>query len=95
MGLDDSRAAVAAGKLPGGNDVQGIYVVDEALLVENRNAVFPNENEFGMRDLKLLSIRGAYCKRPEAATAHLLFQFLNIHLFNSKQRPAGVKKQGK
>ena len=48
--------------------MQRIQIVDEALLVENRDAVLSNENELGMRDDELLTVSRANCKRAKAAT---------------------------
>ena len=59
------KAAVAMRKLPGGDDVQWIYIVDESAFVANGDTVFANENEFGVRDFKLLPVRCAYCKWTE------------------------------
>lgn len=88
---DDSRATVAVRKLPGGDDMQRIDIVNEAALVANGDAVPAEENKFGMRDLKLLPIRRANCKWTETATAHPLFQLLNIHLMNLNQSSTDVK----
>ena len=70
------------GKLPGGDDVQRIYIVDEPAFVTNGDAVLAEENKFGVRDFKLLPVRCAYCKWTETAPAHPLFQLLNIHAWN-------------
>jgi hypothetical protein len=78
-------------KLPGGDDLQRINVVNEAALVANGDAVPANENKFGMRDLKLLPVRCANCKRTETAAAHPLFQLLNIHALNLNQPSIRVK----
>ena len=67
------KAAVAMRKLPGGDDVQRIYIVDEPAFVANGDAVFADENKFGVRDFKLLPVRRAYGKWTETATAHPLF----------------------
>ena len=48
-------------------------MVDETLLVADRNAVLPDEDEFGMWDLKLLAVRRANRKGPEPAAADPLF----------------------
>jgi hypothetical protein len=78
-------------KLPGGDDVQRINVVNKAALVANGDAVPANENKLGMRDLKFLAVRCANCKRTETATAHPLFQPLNIHTLNLNQPAIRVK----
>jgi hypothetical protein len=71
--------------------MQGIDIVNKTAFVANSDAVFADENKFGMRDLKLLAIRRANCKWTETATAHPLFQLLNIHHLNLNQPSAGVK----
>jgi hypothetical protein len=40
-------------------------MVDETLFIEDGNAVLPDEDKFGMRDLKLLAVRRANRKGPE------------------------------
>jgi hypothetical protein len=61
--------------------VKRIKVVDETLLVENSNSVFANEDEFRMRNDKLLTIGGPDCKRTKATTQPFL-QFLHVHTTN-------------
>ena len=85
------KAAIAMGKLPGGDDEQRIYIVDEPALVANGDAVLADENKFGVRDFKLLPVRCAYCKWTETATDHPLFQLLNIHAWVLNQQSPGVK----
>src|SRR5271157_5575028 len=90
-GPDDSIATIAVRKLPGGDDAQGIDIVNKAALVANSDAVLADENKFGMRNLKLLPVRCANCKRTETAAAHPLFQLLDVHPLNLNQSSTGVK----
>ena len=85
------KAAIAMGKLPGEDDVQRIYIVDEPALIAHGDAELADENKFGVRDFKLLPVRCAYCKWTETATAHPLFQLLNGHAWNLNQKSTGVK----
>ena len=80
-----------APKLPGGDDVQRVYIVNESALVSNGDGVLAEKDKFGMRGLKLLPIRRANRKRTETATAYPLFQLLQAHAINLNQPPTGVK----
>jgi len=71
--------------------MQRIDIVNKAALVANGDAVPAEENKFGMRDLKLLPVRRANCKWTETATAHPLFQLLNIHRIKLNQSSTDVK----
>jgi hypothetical protein len=71
--------------------VQWIDIVNESALVSNGDALLAEQNKFGMRDRKLLSLRRANCKWTETATAYPLFQLLHVRPINLNQPPTGVK----
>ena len=58
--------------------MQGIEIIDEALLVQNGNAILANENELWMRDVELLAVRCSDGERTKPAGQSFL-QFLDIH----------------
>ena len=75
---------VSPGKRPSGNDMEWIDIVDEAGLVHDGRGVFAEQNEFRMRNGKLLSVRRANRKWTEPA-GQAFPQFLNVHAVNLGQ----------
>ena len=55
--------------------------IDEPFFVPNRDAVLPDEQEFGMRDNEFLTVGRANRKGPKPA-AQPFFQFLHAHVLN-------------
>jgi len=64
--------------------MERIEMVDEALFVENGNALLADKNEFRMGNDELLPVSGANGKGAKS-TAQPLFEFLHVHTWNLRE----------